>query len=92
MRHLKTTVANLSNVNDPNSHIILFFRQTVVGDENTEKKNQRDGETMLETYHIKSADGVLSQARKIYDKREQSIVSFFANCHLDGGVISTCPE
>ena len=40
------------------------------------KKNQRDGETMLETYHIKSADGVLSQARKIYDKREQLIVSF----------------
>ena len=72
---------------------ISFFFETLRKKMKTlRKKNQRDGETMLETYHIKSADGVLSQARKIYDKREQSIVSFFANCHLDGGVISTCPE
>ena len=72
--------------------ISFFFSRQQLVMKTLRKKNQRDGETMLETYHIKSADGVLSQARKIYDKREQSIVSFFANCHLDGGVISTCPE
>ena len=72
--------------------ISFFFSRQQLVMKTLRKKNQRDGETMLETYHIKSADGVLSQARKIYDKREQSIVSFFADCHLDGGVISTCPE